>query len=156
MKSVFLFFSLIIYCNVYKCQRYAIIKFAYCGYNETEQYVREVWGMNSNDPVLAQIGKRIYQCRKKLGLTQEELAELADVTPQFVSFAESGKRAMRVDNIVKLAGALRVSVDYLLTGDLVDKDLLFFAEKLRGLTVTQLANIETIVNACVALAEDAH
>ena len=112
--------------------------------------------MNSNDPVLAQIGKRIYQCRKKLGLTQEELAELADVTPQFVSFAESGKRAMRVDNIMKLAGALRVSVDYLLTGDLVDKDLLFFAEKLRGLTVTQLANIETIVNACVALAEDAH
>lgn len=110
--------------------------------------------MNSNDPVLVQIGKRIYQCRKKLGLTQEELAELADVTPQFVSFAESGKRAMRVDNIVKLAGALRVSVDYLLTGDLVDKDLLFFSEKLHGLTVAQMANIETIVNACVALAED--
>ena len=111
--------------------------------------------MNSNDPVLAQIGKRIYQCRKKLGLTQEELAELADVTPQFVSFAESGKRAMRVDNIVKLAGALRVSVDYLLTGDLVDKDLLFFSEKLRGLTVAQMENIETIMDACVALAEEA-
>ena len=108
--------------------------------------------MNSNDPVLAQIGKRIYQCRKKLGLTQEELA---DVTPQFVSFAESGKRAMRVDNIVKLAGALRVSVDYLLTGDLVDKDLLFFSEKLRGLTVAQMENIETIMDACVALAEEA-
>ena len=56
--------------------------------------------MNSNDPALVQIGKRIYQCRKNLGLTQEDLAELADVTPQFVSFAESGKRAMQVDNIV--------------------------------------------------------
>ena len=107
--------------------------------------------MNSNDPVLVQIGKRIYQCRKKLGLTQEELAELADVTPQFVSFAESGKRAMRVDNIVKLAGALHVSVDYLLTGDRVDKDLLFFSEKLRDLSADQLAAIETIVDACVTL-----
>ncbi len=109
--------------------------------------------MNSNDPALVQIGKRIYQCRKKLGLTQEELAESADVTPQFVSFAESGKRAMRVDNIVKLAEALRVSVDYLLTGDRVDKDLLFFSDKLRNLSPAQLAHIETIVDACVSLTE---
>lgn len=110
--------------------------------------------MQSNDPALAQIGKRIFQCRKKLGLTQEELAELADVTPQFVSFAESGKRAMRVDNIVKLASALHVSVDYLLTGNRVDKDLLFFADKLRKLSVAQIAHVETIVDACVALTEE--
>ena len=109
--------------------------------------------MQSNDPVLTEIGQRIYQCRKKLGLTQEELSEAADVTPQFVSYAESGKRAMRVDNIVKLAKALRVSVDYLLTGDRVDKDLLFFSDKLRNLSPEQLAHLETIVNECVALTE---
>ncbi len=109
--------------------------------------------MRSSDPSLLLIGKRIYEIRKKLGLTQEELAERADLTPQFISFAESGKRAMRVDNIVKLAGALHVSVDYLLTGDQVDKDLLFFSDKLRNLTASQLAQVETIVDACVALAE---
>ena len=81
------------------------------------------------------------------------MAESADVTPQFVSYAESGKRAMRVDNIVKLAKALRVSVDYLLTGDRVDKDLLFFSDKLRNLSPEQLAHLETIVNECVALTE---
>ena len=109
--------------------------------------------MQSSDPALVLIGKRIYQCRKNLGLTQEDLAELADVTPQFVSFAESGKRAMRVDNIVKIAGALHVSVDYLLTGDRVDKDLLFFSEKLKNLTPEQFAHIETIVDECVTLIE---
>lgn len=110
--------------------------------------------MQSNDPALVQMSKRIYSCRKALGLTQEELSELADVTPQFVSFAESGKRAMRVDNIVKLAGALHVSVDYLLTGDRVEKDMLFFADKLRKLSAAQLAHIETIVDECVALIEE--
>ena len=32
--------------------------------------------------------------RKKLGLTQEALAEKGDMTTQFVSYAEAGKRAM--------------------------------------------------------------
>ena len=111
--------------------------------------------MQSNDPVLFEIGQRIYRCRKKLGLTQEELSEMADVTPQFVSFAESGKRAMRVDNIVKIAGALHVSVDYLLTGERVDKDLLFFSDKLKKLTPDQLAHIEAVVDECIAIIENA-
>ena len=33
------------------------------------------------------IGKRITECRKMLGLTQEELAEKGDMTTQFVSYA---------------------------------------------------------------------
>ena len=41
------------------------------------------------------MGRRIVERRKKLGLTQEALAEKGDVTPQFVSYAEAGKRAMR-------------------------------------------------------------
>ena len=110
--------------------------------------------MQNNDPMLIQIGQRIYQCRKDLGLTQEQLSELADVTPQFVSFAESGKRAMRADNIAKLAKALHVSVDYLLTGDYVDKDLLLVSEKLQRLSSVQFARIERIIDECIALAEN--
>ena len=44
---------------------------------------------------LDEVGKRIMERRKKLGLTQEALAEMSDLTTQFVSYAESGKRGMR-------------------------------------------------------------
>lgn len=44
---------------------------------------------------LKEMGERIMQRRKKLGLTQEALAELSELTTQFVSYAEAGKRGMR-------------------------------------------------------------
>ena len=51
--------------------------------------------MTEDEIKLAEIGKRITERRKKLGLTQEALAEKGGLTPQFVSYAEAGKRAMR-------------------------------------------------------------
>lgn len=100
---------------------------------------------------LQDIGKRIIERRKKLNLTQEALAEKADVTTQFVSYAESGKRAMRPENLMKMATALEVSADYLLTGDIVDKDLLLLAEKLRQLAPSQLRIVENVIDECNAL-----
>ena len=44
---------------------------------------------------MEEVGKRVMERRKQLGLTQEQLAERSEVTTQFVSYAESGKRAMR-------------------------------------------------------------
>ena len=72
--------------------------------------------MSENELLLQQIGKRIIERRKKLGLTQEALAEKGDMTTQFVSYAESGKRAMRPENLLKISSALGVSADYILTG----------------------------------------
>jgi len=102
--------------------------------------------MADSNICLAEVGARIMERRKKLGLTQEALAEKGNVTPQFVSYAESGKRAMRPENLVKIASALEVSVDYILTGDIVDKDLLILSEKLRGLTPSQLHIVENIID----------
>lgn len=104
--------------------------------------------MNDLDLCLQEIGKRITNRRKKLGMTQETLAEKADVTTQFVSYAESGKRAMRPENLLKIANALGVSTDYLLTGDIVDKDLLLLSDKLSKLTPSQLRIIENIIDEC--------
>lgn len=81
-------------------------------------------------------------------MTQETLAEKADVTTQFVSYAESGKRAMRPENLLKIANALGVSTDYLLTGDIIDKDLLLLSEKLSKLTPSQLRIVENIIDEC--------
>ena len=107
--------------------------------------------MTNNDRFLKEIGKRICERRKTLGLTQEALAEKSDVTTQFVSYAEAGKRAMRPENLLKLATALGVSTDYLLTGHVIDKDLLLLADKLRRLTPDQLHAVESIAEACLIL-----
>lgn len=103
------------------------------------------------DICLQDIGNRITELRKRLGWTQEELAEKADLTPQFVSYAESGKRAMRPENLLKLSKALNVSADYLLTGEVIDKDLLILSDKIKQLAPSQIRIIENIVDQCNVL-----
>ena len=71
---------------------------------------------------LKETGQRIMERRKKMGLTQEQLAEKCDLTTQAVSYFESGKRNMRQDSLMKVALGLGVSTDYLLTGDIISKD----------------------------------
>ena len=107
--------------------------------------------MSENELLLQQIGERIIERRKKLGLTQEALAEKGDMTTQFVSYAESGKRAMRPENLLKISSALGVSADYILTGEIVDKDYLLLSDKMRKLTPSQLRLIENIVDECDSL-----
>lgn len=100
---------------------------------------------------LKEMGQRIMERRKKLGLTQEALAELSELTTQFVSYAESGKRGMRPENLMKVAAALEVSTDYLLTGDIIDKDKLLLSEKLDKLTPQQVRIVENIIDECIEL-----
>ncbi len=107
--------------------------------------------MLDNELCLHEIGERIIARRKKLNLTQEALAEKADLTTQFVSYAESGKRAMRPENLLKTSSALGVSADYLLTGDIIDKDLLILSDKLRQRTPSQLRIVENVIDECTAL-----
>ncbi len=99
---------------------------------------------------LEETGKRIMERRKKMGLTQEQLAEKCELTTQAVSYFESGKRAMRPENLMKIAG-LGVSTDYLLTGDIIDKDKLLLSEKLGRLNPKEVRLIESIIDECIEL-----
>lgn len=110
--------------------------------------------MPQKEIILQEIGKRILDRRKQLGLTQEALAEKAEVTTQFVSYAESGKRAMRPENLLKISEALGVSADYLLTGDMIDKDSLLLSEKPRMLTPKQLRLIEGLLDTYIAFCNE--
>lgn len=100
---------------------------------------------------LGEVGQRIADRRKALGLTQEELAEKSNLTTQFVSYAESGKRASRPENLMKIASVLGVSTDYLLTGDIIDKDKLLLSEKLGRLSASEVRIIENIIDECIKL-----
>lgn len=61
-----------------------------------------------------ELGKRLKSLRIKRGLTQEELAEKADMTPKTIRFIESGKNWPRIENVVSLAEALEVDPQQLL------------------------------------------
>ena len=58
---------------------------------------------------------------------------------------------MRAENLMKIAYALEVSTDYLLTGDIIDKDKLLLSEKLDKLTSEEIRLVEGIIDECIAL-----
>jgi transcriptional regulator with XRE-family HTH domain len=56
----------------------------------------------------ATLGKHVRKLRLKQGLSQEKLAELADLHRNYVGGVERGERNIAILNIVALAHALKV------------------------------------------------
>ncbi len=68
------------------------------------------------------IGKRIQKQRKKCHLTQEQLAERANISASFMGHIERGTRKMSVETLCELSLALDCSVDELLGMGLLKTD----------------------------------
>jgi transcriptional regulator with XRE-family HTH domain len=69
------------------------------------------------DPARDDAGMRLRAARLRRGMTQTALADLACISPSFVSMVETGERELtRVRAIVALADVLRVSPLYLADG----------------------------------------
>lgn len=64
-----------------------------------------------------QIGKRIKQIRKMKSLSQNALAEKAEVTPNFIAKIEGNNTHMSIKTLINIANALEVSIDYLFLDD---------------------------------------
>lgn len=62
---------------------------------------------------LKTFGKRVADIRRKRGLTQEQLAELADITTLSLSYIEQGRRWPRLATIHRLADCLKVPISEL-------------------------------------------
>ena len=56
------------------------------------------------------VGKRVKQLRNDREISQEELANLADLDRTYITSVECGKRNISIVNIEKLANALQVSL----------------------------------------------
>jgi ribosome-binding protein aMBF1 (putative translation factor) len=73
------------------------------------------WSIMANkalgDAHLARVtfGRCVRQIREQQGLSQEKLAELANVHRTYISSVERGQRNIGLDNIISLARALGVS-----------------------------------------------
>ena len=56
------------------------------------------------------MGLAIRRRRQELGLSQERLAEIADVHRNFVGHVERGEQNVSIDSLVRFAAALKTSL----------------------------------------------
>ena len=96
--------------------------------------------------LLQDIGNRISHRRKTLGYTQEQLAEMMDVSIQMISNLERGNKAIRIDNLLKICNILQVSTDYVLTGVQNDCEL---SEKINQLSTRDYGLVCCLIDCCL-------
>ena len=68
------------------------------------------------------LGERIREERKRLNLTQAQLAEAIDISDTYMGAIERGERSLTLDTLVRLVNRLGVTVDYMLSDSVPDND----------------------------------
>jgi transcriptional regulator with XRE-family HTH domain len=95
------------------------------------------------------IGARLKNARLNSHLTQEQLAELMDVTPQMISTAENGTKGIRPENIIKFSKALNISCDFILMGHCSDYDtdtLISLASTIESDSLSRVINLLSAID----------
>lgn len=103
--------------------------------------------MNNAD--LRGIGRRIQNRRKQKGYTQEQLAEMMNVSIQMVSNLERGNKSIRIDNLINLSQILDISTDYILTGKETTDDIQALTARITQLPDRERKMIELLVGFCL-------
>lgn len=89
------------------------------------------------------IGKFVAECRKKNNLTQLQLAEKLNITDRAISKWENGKAMPDSSIMLELCNELKISVNELLSGELIEmKDYNQIAEK----NLLEMAKKEEVQN----------
>lgn len=65
---------------------------------------------------MSSVGERIKERRLDIGWTQDQLCTKAGLSNSFLSELENGKRSVSAANLLDIARALNVSLDFLMTG----------------------------------------
>lgn len=68
------------------------------------------------------IGRRIRTARKAKGYTQEYVANVADISPSYMSLIENGSSKLALPTLITIASVLDTTVDSLLYDDTVPVD----------------------------------
>ena len=101
--------------------------------------------MREKKEINIQIGERIKLAREQAKLTQEQLAEQVEVSPQYVSDLERGVVGVSVATLKRICIALRVSSDQILFGKKDEAQTVFPLEQCSGLTEKQARLLSEII-----------
>jgi transcriptional regulator with XRE-family HTH domain len=91
-----------------------------------------VYGVNALEIHYNEIGDRIAARRKHLGLTQEAVTNMTNISTNQLSNIENNKSVPTVETLLKLSVVLRVTPDYFLLGivkELNDESVADIAQK---------------------------
>ena len=99
------------------------------------------------------IGARIKAARERVHLTQEQLAEIVDISPTHMSVIERGVKTPKLDTFVRIANALGVSTDALLQDVVMPANESILAELSVRIGRLPQKDQERILNAIRALTE---
>lgn len=70
--------------------------------------------MKNKSEILIKFGDRVREIRTQKGLSQEQLASLADVHRTYIGMIERAEKNITLINIEKIANALEISINELL------------------------------------------
>ena len=70
--------------------------------------------MKEKSKILIKFGERVREVRIEKGLSQEQLAYLADVHRTYIGMIERAEKNITLINIEKIANALNVNINELL------------------------------------------
>ena len=84
----------------------------------------------SKNPLLVDMGIRIQRYRYAKDLSQEQLAEIADVTTKHLSRVESGYHDLKFTTAIKIANSLNIPVEALAI-DIPDDDINMFLKSIQ-------------------------
>ncbi len=101
-----------------------------------------------------EIGQRMRSCRKSIGLTQAEIAEKMDLSINYISDLENGKKNMSILTMASLCKCFDKSADYFLYG-IESKDAGINMESVLSFVSTlsnsQLTSLHTYVDSLIQL-----
>ena len=69
-----------------------------------------------NQALNVDIGKRLRKQRENLQMTREQLCELIDVSPQYLSQVERGAKGLSIEKLLVVCDGLGLSTEYVLRG----------------------------------------
>lgn len=86
------------------------------------------------ESLTVELGLRVRRRREELGFTREQLAEMCDLSTNFLAEIELGKKNMSTKSLYKVARALNLSADYIVFGEQAGADRTKFEEMLAELS----------------------
>ncbi len=101
----------------------------------------------------AAIGKRIKTVRQKRHLTQEKLAEIADISIPYLSNIENANTSVGLNVLMSIANALGVSLDELCCDNLTSSKKIYknsIADLLQDCSSYELRIIENVISELIS------
>lgn len=102
--------------------------------------------MKEKKEINVQIGEQVKYAREQAKITQEQLAERIEVSPQYISDLERGVVGISISTLKKLCSVLHISSDQILFAKQPENDISIIAEKCKHLSEKQFDLLSDIID----------